>query len=157
VSEPGFSGLKDFQDLCQTFQARQIGVGRLDSNHANPLILKIRVRTMGKARISGSQIKSLLKHNPCRYFLTCSEQMGSQTGIWERGFINKGGYRMETLKTETLKQEAIHAISHLPDSADIDEIMYRLYILDKVRKGREAVRKGDTMSVEELRREIVSW
>jgi len=35
--------------------------------------------------------------------------------------------------------------------------MYRLYILDKVRKGREAVRKGDTLSVEELRREIVSW
>jgi len=27
----------------------------------------------------------------------------------------------------------------MPDSADIDEIMYRLYVIDKVRKGREAV------------------
>ncbi|KKO20470.1 MAG: hypothetical protein BROFUL_00801 [Candidatus Brocadia fulgida] len=26
-----------------------------------------------------------------------------------------------------LKQEAINAISHLPDTADIDELMYSLY------------------------------
>ncbi|OQY58787.1 MAG: hypothetical protein B6245_09975 [Desulfobacteraceae bacterium 4572_88] len=58
---------------------------------------------------------------------------------------------------ETLKQEAVHAISYLPDSADIDDIMYRLYVLDKVRKGREAVRKGDTISLEQLRKEIGSW
>ncbi len=58
---------------------------------------------------------------------------------------------------ETLKQEAINAISKMPDSADIDEIMYRLYIIDKVIKGREAVEQGDTISIEELKREIESW
>ena len=58
---------------------------------------------------------------------------------------------------ETLKQEAINAISKMPDSADIDEIMYRLYVIDKVRKGREAVEQGDTISIEELKREIESW
>ena len=58
---------------------------------------------------------------------------------------------------ENLKQEAINAISKLPDSADIDEIMYRLYVIDKVRKGREAVKQGDTISIEELMREIESW
>ena len=57
---------------------------------------------------------------------------------------------------ENLKQEAINAISKLPDSADIDEIMYRLYVIDKVRKGREAVEQGDTISIEELKREIES-
>ena len=36
---------------------------------------------------------------------------------------------------ETLKQDAINAISKLPDTAGIDEIMYRLYVIDKVRKG----------------------
>jgi len=58
---------------------------------------------------------------------------------------------------ENLKQEAINAISKMPDSADIDEIMYRLYVIDKVRKGREAVEQGDTISIEELKREIESW
>ena len=34
---------------------------------------------------------------------------------------------------ETLKEEAINVISKMPDSADIDEIMYRLYVIDMVR------------------------
>jgi len=58
---------------------------------------------------------------------------------------------------ENLKQEAINAISKMSDSADIDEIMYRLYVIDKVRKGREAIEHGDTISIEELKREIESW
>ena len=58
---------------------------------------------------------------------------------------------------ETLKQEAINAISKMPDSADIDEIMYRLYVIDKVRKGRDAVAHGETVAIEELRKEIESW
>ena len=58
---------------------------------------------------------------------------------------------------ESLKEEAMSAISKMPDSADIEEIMYRLYVIDKVRKGREAVLQGDVVSAEELRREIESW
>jgi hypothetical protein len=58
---------------------------------------------------------------------------------------------------ETLKQEAINAISKMPDSADIDEIMYRLYVIDKVKKGKEAVNRGETVSIEELTKEIESW
>ncbi len=61
---------------------------------------------------------------------------------------------METLKAETLKQKAIHTISHLPDSADIDEIMHRLHALGKVRKSREAVRNGETVSPEQRREDI---
>jgi len=58
---------------------------------------------------------------------------------------------------ENLKQEAISAISKMPDSADIEEIMYRLYVIDKVRKGREAVEQGDSISIQELKKEIASW
>jgi len=58
---------------------------------------------------------------------------------------------------ETLREEAIHVISKLPDSANIDDIMYRLYVIDKVRKGREAINQGDSVSVEELKREMESW
>ncbi|MBW2644694.1 MAG: hypothetical protein JRE23_00690 [Deltaproteobacteria bacterium] len=58
---------------------------------------------------------------------------------------------------KALKKEAINVISKMPDTAEIDDIMYRLYVIDKVRKGREAVRQGDTVPAEELQREIESW
>jgi len=35
--------------------------------------------------------------------------------------------------------------------------MYRLYINDKVRKGKEAVDRGDTVSLEEMKKEIQKW
>jgi hypothetical protein len=58
---------------------------------------------------------------------------------------------------ETLKQEAIRAISKLPESANIDDIMYELYVIDKVNKGREAADRGDSISIEELKKEMKSW
>ncbi len=58
---------------------------------------------------------------------------------------------------ESLKQEAIKVISRMPESAEIDDIMYRLYVIDKVRKGREAVREGRTLAMDELKREVESW
>ena len=58
---------------------------------------------------------------------------------------------------ESLKQEVMNAISKMPETADIDDIMYRLYVIDKVRKGREAVQRGETISIEDLKKEIESW
>ena len=52
---------------------------------------------------------------------------------------------------DTLREEAINVISKLPDSASIDDIMYRLYVIDKVRKGREAIKQGDSISIGELK------
>ncbi len=58
---------------------------------------------------------------------------------------------------ESLKQEVMNAISKMSETADIDDIMYRLYVIDKVRKGREAFQQGEAISVEELREEMKSW
>jgi hypothetical protein len=58
---------------------------------------------------------------------------------------------------ETLKQESLKAISKLPEETDIDEIMYRLYVIDKVRKGKQAVLKGEIISADELKKEITKW
>lgn len=58
---------------------------------------------------------------------------------------------------ESLKQEALNVISKMPDTAEIDDIMYRLYVIDKVRKGRRAVRQDETVSIEDLKKEIESW
>lgn len=58
---------------------------------------------------------------------------------------------------QAAKQEALITINNLPDNTDMDEIMYRLYVLDKIRKGQEAANQGRTLSSEELKREIDSW
>ncbi len=41
------------------------------------------------------------------------------------------------------------AIGLLPDDVDMHEIMYQLYVLDKIRKGQEAVEQGKTITSEE--------
>lgn len=58
---------------------------------------------------------------------------------------------------ETLKQEAIRVISKLPETANIDDIMYELYVVDKVKKGRAAVERGESISSEDLKKEMQSW
>ncbi len=58
---------------------------------------------------------------------------------------------------QAAKQEALNSIAQLPDDTDMEEIMYRLYVLDKIRKGQEAVEQGRTLTSEELGREIDTW
>lgn len=58
---------------------------------------------------------------------------------------------------QTLKEEAIQLISAMPEPVDIDEIMYRLYVINKIRKGKDASGKEETVSVEELKKEMEKW
>ncbi len=58
---------------------------------------------------------------------------------------------------QAAKQEAINIIDRMPEDSDMDEIMYRLHVLNKIRKGQEAVEQGKTITSEELQREIDSW
>jgi len=58
---------------------------------------------------------------------------------------------------ESIKQESLKAIKKLPESSNIDDIMYRLYVIDKVKKGQEAIKEGKTISVEDLKKEVQSW
>ena len=57
----------------------------------------------------------------------------------------------------TLQQQAAHAISDMPKNADLDEMIYRLYVLDKVRKGREELRNGQTITSVEMKKSMSKW
>ena len=37
----------------------------------------------------------------------------------------------------TLKQDVLETLQNLPDNADIEEIMYRLYVLENIRRGQQ--------------------
>jgi len=61
------------------------------------------------------------------------------------------------MHNHTAKQDAIEVIEQLPDNVPMDEIVYRLYVLNKVRQGMQDVEAGRTISSEELAREIEQW
>jgi hypothetical protein len=57
----------------------------------------------------------------------------------------KGGVKM-------VKQDAIELISNLPDNVTWNDVIYHLYVRQKIELGKEAVSKGDVYSAEEARR-----
>jgi predicted transcriptional regulator len=61
------------------------------------------------------------------------------------------------MHTQSAKQDAIEAIEQLPDNVPLDEIVYRLYVINQVRQGMQDVEAGRGISSEELAREIEQW
>ncbi len=58
---------------------------------------------------------------------------------------------------QAVKQEALDAIARLPEDTDIEEIMYRLYVLENIRRGQQDAAQGKTQSAEEVLRDIQTW
>ena len=56
---------------------------------------------------------------------------------------------------EPLKKDAI--ITNLPDDTDMEEIMYRLYVLENIRRGQEDAEKGKTTPAEQVLLDIQTW
>ena len=61
------------------------------------------------------------------------------------------------MNAHSAKREAIQVIERLPDDVPLDEIVYRLYVIDKVQRGLKDVEAGRTHSSEELASEIEAW
>jgi len=58
---------------------------------------------------------------------------------------------------QTAKQEALDAIRRLPDNVDTEEIIYRLHVLENIRRGQQDAAEGKTQSAEEVLKDIQSW
>jgi hypothetical protein len=67
--------------------------------------------------------------------------------------LQKGG----TKPMPTLKEEAIRSLNDLPDNADMETMMYRLYVLSEIKKGQEDIINGNTISHEDLKKESQRW
>lgn len=55
------------------------------------------------------------------------------------------------------KQESIEVIQRLPESADTEEMMYRLYVLENVRRGQQDADDGKVQSTDDVLSEIEKW
>lgn len=49
------------------------------------------------------------------------------------------------------------AIQRMPDDADMEEIMYRLYVLENIKRGRQDSAEGKCQPAEEVLKDIRSW
>ena len=58
---------------------------------------------------------------------------------------------------QTAKQEALEAIQRLPDDVDTEELIYRLHVLENIRRGQQDAAEGKTDSAEEVLKNIKSW
>ena len=54
-----------------------------------------------------------------------------------------------------LKQSVLNTIGALPDNVTMEEIMYRLYIMDKQTKALADIDAGRVYSTEEVRKSVL--
>ena len=55
------------------------------------------------------------------------------------------------------KQEILKAIADLPDEANVEDALERLYLLYKVDKGIKQADAGELVSQDEARRRMAQW
>jgi len=55
------------------------------------------------------------------------------------------------------KQQILELIKDLPEEVDIDEVMYRLYLRQKLEAAEKDVREGRLVSHEEVVKETSKW
>lgn len=61
------------------------------------------------------------------------------------------------MQLQAAKQEALEAIKRLPDTADMEEIMYRLYVLENIRRGQQDAEQGRSTPTDQVLRDIQKW
>lgn len=57
----------------------------------------------------------------------------------------------------TAKQEVEAMLKHLPDDSTIEDIQYHLYVLEKIRRGRDDIRDGRTHTQAQAKERLNKW
>lgn len=57
----------------------------------------------------------------------------------------------------TTKEAVLKMIQSLPDDASIEEILYHLYVLQKIQAGEEDIEAGRVVPHEEVMRDLAQW
>lgn len=56
-----------------------------------------------------------------------------------------------------LKEEALKSLSELPEETTLEEMMYRLYVLENIQHGEEEEAAGRMLTHKELGRRMREW
>ncbi len=55
------------------------------------------------------------------------------------------------------KSKVLETLEDLPDRFSMDELFEKMYVIEKIERGLEEMSNGETISEEELDKEIDSW
>ncbi|MFI3186928.1 MAG: hypothetical protein QX198_13230 [Methylococcaceae bacterium] len=58
---------------------------------------------------------------------------------------------------QAVKQEALNTIARLPDDVDTEEIIYRLYVLENIRRGQQDAAQGKSQALDAVMGAIQTW
>ena len=58
---------------------------------------------------------------------------------------------------QTAKQEVEQLLTHLPDDSSLEDIQYHLYVLEKIKKGRDDIAAGRSHTHEQARERLRRW
>ena len=60
------------------------------------------------------------------------------------------------MRINSAKEEAKQLIDHLPDQATFNDIMYELYVKQKISAGLQAAKEGRTIAHEHVKRRLLN-
>ena len=55
------------------------------------------------------------------------------------------------------KKEMLQLVRQLPENVDVEELIYRLYLREKLVGAEKDIASGRTLSAEEMRRQAAHW
>ena len=62
-----------------------------------------------------------------------------------------------SLTMQTAKQDVQELLNHLPEDSTIEDIQYHLYVLEKIRRGRDDIKNGRTLTHEQAKERLQKW
>jgi hypothetical protein len=69
----------------------------------------------------------------------------------------KNRFTTKRAPMHTPKQEVRELLDHLPDDSTIEDIQYHLYVLEKIRRGRDDIRDGRHLTHEQAKERLGKW
>ncbi len=57
----------------------------------------------------------------------------------------------------TIKQQALEALSRLPENCSWDDVHYHLYVRQKVAEAELDIERGDVLTTEEMEHHFARW
>ncbi len=58
---------------------------------------------------------------------------------------------------QTAKRDVEELLKNLPDDSTIEDIQYHLYVLEKIRRGRNDIRDGRSFTHEQAKERLSKW
>lgn len=71
--------------------------------------------------------------------------------------LNVSANEVLAMQTQTLKQELANMVQNLPEDCTIEDVQYRLHLINKIRRGEERLANEGGVSQKEAEKRLSKW